>query len=235
MEVDRPSGYERQVAPALEDRFAEDLRGFGPLGIFAIVVILSGNFVVAPLSAVLVLLWAWRSHTPWRELGLVRPESWSRTAAIGIAFGVFLKFFVKAIAMPLLGGPPINTAYQYLAGNAAALPGILLAVIVVAGLGEEILFRGYMFERSRRLFGGSLLAKSLTVVFTAALFGSLHYREQGFAGAEQAWITGLTFGTIFAITGRIWMLVFAHAAYDVVAILLIYLNLESPVAHFLFK
>jgi membrane protease YdiL (CAAX protease family) len=198
-------------------------------------VILSGNFVVAPLSAVLVLLWAWRSHTPWRELGFVQPESWIRTATIGSVFGVFLKFFVKAIAMPLLGGPPINPAYHYLAGNAAALPGILIAVIVVAGFGEEILFRGYMFERSRRLFGSSLMEKKLTVVFTAALFGMLHYREQGFAGAEQAWITGLTFGTIFAITGRIWMLVFAHAAYDVVAILLIYLNLESQVAHSLFK
>jgi membrane protease YdiL (CAAX protease family) len=231
----RAPGYEREVAPPLEDRLAEDLRGFGPLGILAIVVILSGNFLFAPLSAVLVLLWAWRSHTPWRELGFVRPESWIRTATIGIVFGVLLKFFVKMIAMPLLGGPPINSAYHYLAGNTAALPGILIAVIVVAGFGEEILFRGYMFERSRRLFGSSVLAKVLTVIFTAALFGSLHYREQGFAGAEQAWITGLTFGTIFAITGRIWMLVFAHAAYDVVAILLIYLNLESQVAHFLFK
>jgi membrane protease YdiL (CAAX protease family) len=229
------SGYEREVAPPLEDRLAEDLRGFGPLGILAIVVILSGNFVVAPLSAVLVLLWAWRSHTPWPELGFVRPASWIRTATIGIVLGVLLKFLVKGILMPLLGGPPINQAYHYLAGNAAALPGVLIAVIVVAGLGEETLFRGYMFERSRRLFGSSVLANTLTVVFTAAWFGSLHYREQGFAGAEQAWITGLTFGTIFAITGRIWMLVFAHAAYDVVAILLIYLNLESQVAHLLFK
>ncbi|MGZ3374172.1 MAG: CPBP family intramembrane glutamic endopeptidase [Gemmatimonadaceae bacterium] len=229
------SGYEREAAPPLKDRLAEDLRGFGPLGILAIVVILAGNFVVAPLSAVLVLLWAWRSHTPWRELGFVRPESWIRTATIGIVFGVLLKFIVKMIVMPLLGGPPINPAYHYLAGNAAALPGILIAVIVVAGFGEETLFRGYLFERSRRLFGSSVLAKTLTVVFTAAFFGSLHYREQGLAGAEQAVITGLVFGTIFAITGRIWMLMFAHAAYDLTAIALIYLNLETPVAHFLFK
>jgi len=48
-------------------------------------------------------------------------------------------------------------------------------------------------------------------------------------------ITGLVFGTIFAITGRIWMLMFAHAAYDLTALALIYLNLETPVAHFLFK
>lgn len=229
------SGYEAQAASPLDDRLAKDLRGFGPLGILAIVVILSGNFLFSPLSAVLVLLWAWRSHTPWRELGFVRPESWVKTATIGIVFGVFLKFLVKMVLMPLLGGPPINQAYHYLVGNTAALPGILIAVIVVAGVGEEILFRGYMFERSRRLFGSGVLAKTLTVAITAAWFGSLHYREQGLGGAEQAWITGLTFGTIFAITGRIWMLMFAHAAYDVVAVLLIYLNLESQVAHYLFK
>jgi membrane protease YdiL (CAAX protease family) len=229
------SGYEREAAPPLDDRLAEDLRGFGPLGILAIVVILSGNFIVAPLSAVLVLLWAWRSHTPWRELGFVRPESWIRTATVGIVFGIALKFLLKAGVMPLLGAPPVNQAYHYLAGNTAALPGIVFAMIVVAGFGEETVFRGYMFERSRRLFGNSVLAKTLTVMFTAAWFGSLHYREQGLGGAEQAVMTGLVFGTIFAITGRIWMLMFAHTAYDLAAIALIYLNLETRVAHFLFK
>ena len=137
--------------------------------------------------------------------------------------------------MPLLGAPPVNSAYHYVAGNAAALPGLVLAMIVVAGFGEETLFRGYMFERSRRLFGSSVLAKTLTVLVTAMWFGSLHYRKQGFAGAEQSVITGLVFGTIFAITRRIWMLMFAHAAYDLTALALIYLNLETPVAHFLFK
>jgi membrane protease YdiL (CAAX protease family) len=165
----------------------------------------------------------------------VRPESWIRTATVGIVFGIALKFLLKAVVMPLLGAPPINSAYHYVAGNTAALPGIVFAMIVVAGFGEETLFRGYMFERSRRLFGSSVLAKTMTVVITAAWFGSLHYREQGLAGAEQAVMTGLTFGTIFAITGRIWMLMFAHVAYDLTALALIYLNLETPVAHFLFK
>lgn len=46
--------------------FATALRGFGPLGIFAILVILAGNFLVVPLSAVLVLVRARLSRTPWR-------------------------------------------------------------------------------------------------------------------------------------------------------------------------
>ena len=75
------------------DRFAAGLRGLGPLGIFAILAIaLTGNVVLSnmvtiPVGAVLVLLWAWRSRTPWRELGYVRPKSWIRTMAAGLLLG----------------------------------------------------------------------------------------------------------------------------------------------------
>jgi hypothetical protein len=61
------------------DCVARRLGGFGPLGIIAILIILAGNFVVLPLSAVLVLVWARLSCTPWREIGYVRPKSWIRT------------------------------------------------------------------------------------------------------------------------------------------------------------
>src|SRR3989442_9155502 len=91
-----------QAEPPSDETFAADLRGFGPLGIVAILVIVASQFV-APLSAALVLLWAWRSHTPWREIGYVRPKSWTGTLAVRIAFGVAFKFLMKAILMPLLG------------------------------------------------------------------------------------------------------------------------------------
>jgi membrane protease YdiL (CAAX protease family) len=71
-------------------------------------------------------------------------------------------------------------------------------------------------------------------VASAALFASLHYFDQGLAGAQQAAITGLVFGTVFAVTGRIWMLMCAHAAFDLTAVAIIYLNLESAVAHMVF-
>ena len=37
--------------------------------------------------------------------------------------------------------------------------------------------------------------------------------------------------TIFAVTGRIWMLMFAHAAFDLTPLAIIYWNLKSAVAH----
>lgn len=218
-----------------EDRFAKDLRGFGPLGILAVLLIFAANLIVVPLSAVLVLLWAKLSRTPWREIGYVRPRSWARTVAGGIVFGIGFKLLMKAIVMPLLGADPINQAYHYLVGNRAALPAALYAVIVGAGFGEETFFRGYLFERLGKLSGQSVGAKIVTVLLTSVFFGSLHYLDQGLPGVEQATIFGLVVGTIFAVTGRIFMLMIAHAAFDLTAIAIIYWNLETVVAHFIFK
>ena len=224
---DPPSGVDYPVAARL--------RGFGPLGVLAILIILAGDFLVAPLSAVLVLVWARLSGTPWREIGYVRPKSWIGSVAVGIVFGAAFKLLMKAVVMPILGAPPINQAFHYLAGNTAALPGILFAVIIGAGFGEETVFRGWMFERFGKLFGSSAWAKTLIVVITSAWFGAIHYPFQGLAGAEQATIFGLVFGTIFAIRGRIFMLMVAHAAFDVTAVAIIYWNLEAEVAHLIFK
>lgn len=220
---------------ATEEKFAARLRGFGSLGLLAILIILSGNFLFAPLSGILVLVWVRLSGTPWREIGYVRPRSWIRASAVGILFGVALKFAMKAIVMPLLGAPPINQAYHWVTGNPAVLPYMFFLLIVVAGFGEETLFRGWMFERLAKLLGSSLWAKSAIVVITTSIFASLHYFDQGIPGVEQAAITGLVFGTVFAMTGRIFMLMIAHAAFDLTALAMIYWDCETPVAHFFFK
>lgn len=236
---------EAPPAPPSDDRLAAALRGFGPLGIFAILVILLGNFqvpsgktefpVFVPLSALLVLVWARLSRTPWREIGYSRPRSWIASVTIGIVFGVAFKFAMKAIVMPLLGADPINRAYHSLAGNRAAIPYALFAMIVGAGFGEETVFRGYLFERLGKLFGRGAGARALIVLLTTLWFGLGHLSNQGLAGAEQATVTGLVFGTIFALTGRIWMLMFAHAAFDLTAYAMIYWNFETAVAHAVFK
>lgn len=217
------------------DRLAAKLRGFGPLGIIAALLVFVVSMILGPLRPIPVLAWAYLSRTPWREIGLVRPASWIRTIAVGIGFGCAFKFLMKAIVMPLLGAPAINPVYHYLAGNTGALPGMLFMVIVGAGFGEEILFRGFFFERLGKLLGSGVGAKIAIVLLNAALFGAIHYPEQGLAGAEQAAIGGLVWGTIFAATGQLWILIFAHAAFDVTAILMIYWSLESRVAHLVFK
>jgi CAAX amino terminal protease family. len=217
-----------------DERVAAALRGFGPVGILAFLIIVGGNTLFVPLTAILVLLWAWLSGTPWREIGYSLPRNWLLTIFGGIVFGVAFKLLMKAIVMPLLGADPINWAYHFLVGNKAAIPAMIYVVTVGAGFGEETFFRGYLFERLGKLFGFRPWAKALIVALTSAVFGLAHYSSQGLAGTQQATITGLVFGTIFALTGRIWMLIFAHAAFDLTALAIIYWDLESTVAHLVF-
>lgn len=216
------------------DRFAAELRGFGPIGVFALLIIVAAGPVFEPLGALLVLWWAHRSETPWHEIGFVRPRSWMGTLVVGIAFGAAFKILMKALVMPLLGADPINQAYHYLAGNQAALPGILFQVVIGAGFGEETVFRGFLFERLGKLFGPGWAAKIAILMLTSAWFGAIHYPVQGVDGVKQAVITGLVFGTVFMSTGRLWMVMVAHAAFDVTAVLIIYWNLEPGMAHLIF-
>jgi membrane protease YdiL (CAAX protease family) len=227
------------LAPT-EDHFAADLRGFGWLGVLAILaIVLTGNvfvgkMVVVPVGALLVLLWAWRSRTPWREIGYARPRTWIGTLALDVVLGIAFKFVMKAVVMPLLGADPINHAYHFLAGNRAMLPAAVWAMIA-AGFGEETVFRGYLFERLGKLMGTGRSTRTSIVLVTSVLFGLGHYSNQGIAGVQQATLVGLLYGTIFAITGRIWLLMAAHAAFNLTALAMIYWNLESDVAHLIFK
>jgi membrane protease YdiL (CAAX protease family) len=228
-----PPGPARPQTP--EDELAAKLRGFGPIGILAILVVLAGNFLFPPLSALLALGWAQWSRTPWRELGFKRPPSWFGGAALGVALGVTLKLVMKAIVMPLLGADPVNHTYHYLAGNSAALPGMVLMLVVVAGFGEETLFRGYLFERLGRLFGRGAGGTLLTIALTSALFGIEHLSDQGVPGAQQATITGLITASIFARTRSLWMLMWLHTAFDLAAVWIIYSGREIQIAHWFFR
>jgi membrane protease YdiL (CAAX protease family) len=209
------------------------------VGIVAILLIIFtgsipiGEFIF-PLGALLVLLWVKLSHTPWKEIGYKRPRNIFLTISGGIIFGIALKFLMKAVVMPLLGADPVNHTYHYLAGNRSLILYAIWAMLV-AGFGEETIFRGFIFERIRNLIGWNKYAKIFTVIFTSVWFGLAHYTSQGITGVEQATIVGLVLGSIFARTKSILFIMIAHAFFDLTAYTMIYFNMETAVAHLLFR
>jgi membrane protease YdiL (CAAX protease family) len=170
----------------------------------------------------------------WTEIGLVRPKSWTQEIIIGLLLGCALKLALKSAVMPLLGADPVNHAYHFVFGNQAAIPRILLT-IVLAGFGEEILFRGYLFERLTRLLGAGAAMRLLIVLLTSLWFGMNHFVLMGFAGAANAAIAGLAFGAIYSVTRRLGLLIVAHLAADSLAFAIIYFGLETQVAHWFFR
>jgi uncharacterized protein len=217
-----------------EGGLAVKLRGTGPVGIAAAVTIVGANLAIAPLGAILVLTWKWAADVPWADLGFRRPRSWVATIVGGIAIGMLFKLVMKALVIPLLGGPGVNAHFAFIAGNTQQMISMVVASIIVAGFGEEIVYRGFMFERLWRAFGESRAATAAIVILTTVLFAVIHIPEQGPYGAAQAAFTGLVFATIYAATRNLWLPIVIHAAFDITAVMLIYFGAESAVAHWFF-
>jgi membrane protease YdiL (CAAX protease family) len=217
-----------------EESSLPSLRGFGLAGLLAMLVIFLSSAFSTRAGAVLVLIWAWLSGTPWNEIGYVRPRNWPATLLVGVVVGVAFKFAMKAIVMPLLGADPVNHAYHFLSGNRAALPGMISTVLIGGGFAEETFYRGYLFERLGKLLGSSITARIAILVVTSLLFGAAHYHDQGLAGLEQGAITGFVFGVMLLGTTKIVLPMVAHAAFDLTAVWMIYSNLEAHIGHLIF-
>ena len=225
-----------QASATGDGGFATQLRGFGPAGIVALLIVVAGAFVFMPIAAALILIWAWLSKTPWREIGLARPGSWIGGAAAGIAIGIALKFLLKAVILPYIGAQAVNHNVLHDMGlHPLDAIGLAAYSIYGGGFAEELVFRGYLFERSAKLFGKGVLATLVTLIVVSALFASAHWQQGPFA-VIQAAITGTALGSIYLATGRnLWVPMFVHAAFDIASVWMIYFGTENQIAHLVFK
>ena len=230
-----PTPTVEKAEPPLPERIALSLQGTGPAGIITFLVIAAASAFFVPLAAALVLLWAWVSRTPLRNIGLVRPTSWLNGLLIGIALGLAEKFLMKAILLPLLGAPAVNPMFGDLAHNPGRTVFLIFYVLLGAGFSEELIFRGYAFERLGKLLGTGAFAQTAVVILSTAFFAALHY-QQGISGIENAAIAGLLAAVIYLINRkRLWTVIVMHAAFDLSSLALIYFHLEALVAHSIFK
>lgn len=109
--------------------------------------------------------------------------------------------------------------------HAATLPQLFILALL-AGLGEELLFRGLLqtglahLLPARFALVGSLLIASI-------IFGACHYLSHTYF--VLATVAGLYFGLLMIVSGSIVPPIIAHALYDFVA--LVYLLSEPQVEH----
>lgn len=87
-----------------------------------------------------------------------------------------------------------------------------LALSILSGVFEEILFRGILFRASSRIVGtwGALL-------FTAAIFGLAHLANKGAtlsSGIAIMLEAGILLGAAYALTGRLWLPIGLHIAWN---------------------
>lgn len=167
-------------------------------------------FAFAPVALAIYLLW---------EPGL------SAFRRIGLDFRLFGRdlgagaLLVAVIGIPGLGlyvagralGITVQVDAAPLDSSWWTIPLLLLAA-VRAGLTEEVIFIGYLFDRLRRLGWGTWTI----ILSTAALRGAYH-AYQGWGPIAGNIAMGVVFGWVYQRWGRLMPLVIAHTLIDVIA------------------
>lgn len=167
-------------------------------------------FSLALVALVLFLLWEpadnalRRIGLDFRRFGTDVGRGLLLVALIGVP-GIGVYAVGRAIGQSIAVVPaPLDSSWWVVA--------LLLLAALRAGLTEEVIFLGYLFDRLRRL-GWSWTG---IIVSTALLRGSYHL-YQGWPSALGNVVMGLVFGWCYKRWGRVMPLVVAHTVIDVIA------------------
>ena len=94
----------------------------------------------------------------------------------------------------------------------------IIFIAALAGIGEELLFRGLIQRLLSRRFG-----TWMGIVIAAVLFSGMHLQFYGFF---PRFLLGVVLGILYAYSGSLWVAMLAHFFYDAMLITAAYLNPE---------
>jgi len=164
-----------------------------------------------------------RRGQAWRDLGLRGPRSFS-SFGLGVLVTILLVATVAIVATFLasfverLAGPQAESAPFSQIQNLREYVTVMVIAWTAAAVGEELLFRGFIFNRLAESFGSSRVAWVLALVVQSTLFGLCHY-TQGAFGIVMTGIVGLLFGLFYlAARNNLLPLIFAHGIVDTVSL-----------------
>jgi membrane protease YdiL (CAAX protease family) len=165
----------------------------------------------------------------WREVGLAVCRNWTTTVALGVACGAAIETLQLSVTEPLVGrfsgATPDLSDFRALKGNLPLALVALAVVWVLAALGEELVYRGYLLNRVADFGGGTRPAWILAVVASSALFGFAHM-DQGLTGQIVESIAGVWLALVYLAAGRnLAVPIIAHGAIDTIDVAMIYLGI----------
>jgi len=145
----------------------------------------------------------------YRALGLWFYRGWGRELAMGVAVGATLQVAVVGVLVATRA-----VAFHGLAGGGTSALASILGLggwMALAAAFEEILFRGYLFQRM--LSGrGTILA----VAFFSALFAGAHLwnPEAAALSTVNTFLSGVLLATAYVKTRGLWLPIGLHWAWN---------------------
>ncbi len=170
----------------------------------------------------------------WSDIGLHLPKGrkqWLNQLGIGLlAIGsIFLITFITLYVLkPLFGleqAVDATDKFSFFLGK----PVVLILYIVIgiwfgAGLGEELLMRGFLLNQLKKMIGNSKIGWTLALIIQAVIFGLMH-SYHGSMGMVITGLIALSFGIFYlAAKRKLFPIIFAHAVFDTLTMVGFYLS-----------
>lgn len=148
-----------------------------------------------------------RQRQPIRDMGLIRRPRWRHEFALGSAIG-WAGMTVCALMIALFGGMVV---VFYTGWRQFALLPLDLAVLLIASLAEEVVFRGYSFQRLIEATNPLIAALILS-----ALYALIHSGSPGatIASALLTFLAGWLFAVAYLRTRALWVSWGIHFAWN---------------------
>jgi uncharacterized protein len=141
----------------------------------------------------------------WRDIGLSVPSEWRRLLSIGVAAGIAMELLELFATQPLLvaltGKYPDLSGFHDLIGNVPLLLLTVGASWILAGFGEELVWRGYMLNRVADLLGRSRQGWAISIGIVSVVFGLAH-SYQDWTGIIENSIDGALLALLYIACGR---------------------------------
>ena len=216
-----------QLRAKLTDQ-TEALRLIGADGLFATLLVTNAAFILIPIIRVKLI-----RHEPLAEIGFqaARPL---KLVGIGVGVGV-LALIVNASAGALFrqyGVEPDQAAqFPLFQGDYLGQALFMIGAAVLAPIGEEILFRGYVFNALKQSFGARAWGIPLAYVVSALLFAGVHSFavSQGLIGLlVPLFLIGLLLAWAMHVTNSLIPCIIAHAINNGVALIALITCINAP-------
>ena len=174
-----------------------------------------------------------KRNIKWSDIGLRLPKGrkqWLKQLGIGLlAIGsiLLITFITLFVLEPFFGlekAADATDKFSFFLGK----PVVLIVYIVVgiwfgAGLGEELMMRGFVLNHLKKLIGDSKISWALALIIQAIIFGFMH-SYQGSRGMVITGLIALSFGIFYlAAKRKLFPVIFAHAAFDTLTMVGFYL------------
>ncbi|TKK68481.1 CPBP family intramembrane metalloprotease [Ilyomonas limi] len=178
----------------------------------------------------LIIVYLKRQNKTLADLGLKREGLSIHTFIIGVFSAILWMVFIKLVYFPFINYFFKNyisayTEYDFIKNNIINLMIITIAAWVVGGFYEEIVFRGFIQRTIQKWLAEYKSSFWLAGLLTSVLFGLYHW-QQGIFGVIPATLGGLYWTYLLRrYNGNLWYPIVSHAAYDTIALTMIYLDI----------